>query len=59
MNLKTKKVELKTTQATEDEGALQKSADFVQAFLLGFEVQDADALLRSTTSTSSASRSRA
>ena len=47
MNLKTKKVELKTTQATEDEGALQKSADFIQAFLLGFEVQDAVALLRS------------
>ena len=46
MNLKTKKVELKTTQATEDEGALQKSADFIQAFLLGFEVQDAVALLR-------------
>jgi RNA-binding protein PNO1 len=46
MNLKTKKVELKTTKETEDEGALQKSADFVQAFLLGFEVQDAVALLR-------------
>ena len=38
MNLKSKKVELKTTDKTEDEGALQKSADFVQAFLLGFEV---------------------
>ena len=46
MNLKTKKVELKTTKHTEDEGALQKSADFVQAFLLGFEIQDAVALLR-------------
>eukprot|EP00227_Mantoniella_beaufortii_P002113 CAMPEP_0197609658 /NCGR_PEP_ID=MMETSP1326-20131121/51626_1 /TAXON_ID=1155430 /ORGANISM="Genus nov. species nov., Strain RCC2288" /LENGTH=228 /DNA_ID=CAMNT_0043178063 /DNA_START=205 /DNA_END=891 /DNA_ORIENTATION=+ len=46
MNLKSKKVELKTTDKTEDEGALQKSADFVQAFLLGFEVQDAVALLR-------------
>jgi RNA-binding protein PNO1 len=46
MNLKLKKVELKTTGKTEDEGALQKSADFVQAFLLGFEVQDAVALLR-------------
>ena len=46
MNLKTRKVELKTTKATEDEGALQKSADFVQAFLLGFEIQDAVALLR-------------
>jgi RNA-binding protein PNO1 len=46
MNLKAKKVELKTTKETEDDGALQKSADFVQAFLLGFEVQDAVALLR-------------
>ena len=39
-------MELKTTDKTEDEGALQKAADFVQAFLLGFEVQDAVALLR-------------
>ena len=46
MNLKLKKVELKTTDGTEDESALQKSADFVQAFLLGFDVQDAVALLR-------------
>ena len=46
MNLKSKKVELKTTERTEDESALQKSADFVQAFLLGFDVQDAVALLR-------------
>ncbi len=46
MNLKLKKVELKTTEKTEEEGALQKSADFVQAFLLGFDVQDAVALLR-------------
>jgi len=46
MNLKLKKVELKTTEKTEDEGALQKSAEFVKAFLLGFDVQDAVALLR-------------
>jgi len=46
MNLKTRKVEIKTKADTEDVGALQKAADFVQAFLLGFEVQDAVALLR-------------
>lgn len=38
MNLKTKKVEIKTTDKTEDSGALQRSADFVHAFLLGFEI---------------------
>lgn len=46
MNLKTKKVELKTKKQTPDAGNLQKGADFVQAFLLGFEVADAIALLR-------------
>ncbi len=39
-------VELKTTKETCDPGALQKCADFVQAFVLGFEVTDAVALLR-------------
>lgn len=46
MNLKTRKVEIKTTQKTNDTGILQKATDFVQAFLLGFEVRDALALLR-------------
>mmetsp|Transcript_2363 Transcript_2363/g.7213 ORF Transcript_2363/g.7213 Transcript_2363/m.7213 type:complete len:266 (-) Transcript_2363:81-878(-) len=46
MNLKTKSVELRTSEYTEDISALQKSADFVKAFILGFEVQDAIALLR-------------
>ena len=46
MNLKLRKVELKTTDKTDDESALQKSADFIQAFVLGFEIQDAVALLR-------------
>jgi RNA-binding protein PNO1 len=39
-------VELKTSSHTEDSGSLQKGADFVSAFMLGFEVQDAVALLR-------------
>lgn len=46
MNLKTRKVEIKNRPETEDTGALQKAADFVQAFVMGFEPQDAIALLR-------------
>jgi RNA-binding protein PNO1 len=46
MNLKSRKVEIKTTDATPDAGNLQRAADFVHAFILGFEVNDAIALLR-------------
>lgn len=46
MNLKTKTVEMKTNKYTEDQGALQKGADFIKAFTLGFDVDDAIALLR-------------
>lgn len=46
MNLRSRCVELRTTEATADASALQKCADFVQAFVLGFEVADAVALLR-------------
>lgn len=35
-----------TSPHTEDAGALQKAADFVRAFVLGFDVRDAIALLR-------------
>ena len=45
-NTKTRSVELKTSPHTIDTGALQKGADFCSAFFLGFEVQDAVALLR-------------
>mmetsp|Transcript_31920 Transcript_31920/g.38058 ORF Transcript_31920/g.38058 Transcript_31920/m.38058 type:complete len:261 (+) Transcript_31920:153-935(+) len=45
-NTKTRSVELKTSPHTLDTGALQKGADFVSAYTLGFEVQDAVALLR-------------
>eukprot|EP00249_Psilotum_nudum_P009000 c21645_g1_i1 orf=421-1065(+) len=46
MNLKSRKVELKTRHDTADISALQKCADFVHAFVLGFDVADAIALLR-------------
>lgn len=35
-----------TCRETEDPGAIQKAADFIQALCLGFEVDDAVALLR-------------
>jgi RNA-binding protein PNO1 len=45
-NTKTRSVEMKTSPHTLDVGGLQKGADFVSAFMMGFEVQDAVALLR-------------
>ncbi|KAI9839633.1 MAG: pre-rRNA-processing protein pno1 [Sarea resinae] len=46
MNIKNKAVELRTSKHTTDAGALQKGEDFVKAFTLGFDVDDAIALLR-------------
>jgi hypothetical protein len=47
MNIRSKAVELRTSKfTTEGGGALQKGADFVKAFALGFDVEDAIALLR-------------
>jgi len=45
-NLKTRKVELRNGPNTPDVGNLQKAADFVKAFIYGFEVNDALALIR-------------
>ena len=45
-NPKNRKVELRTSSHTPNIKSLQKCADFVQAFAMGFEVQDAIALLR-------------
>ena len=39
MNVKTKSVELRTCEETEDIGALQKGADFVRAYTLGFDIE--------------------
>eukprot|EP00049_Salpingoeca_infusionum_P018529 m.357648 g.357648 ORF g.357648 m.357648 type:complete len:225 (+) comp17891_c0_seq1:156-830(+) len=46
MNVVRRRVEIRTCEETESESALQKAADFVKAYMLGFDVQDAIALLR-------------
>ncbi|KAI9766531.1 MAG: pre-rRNA-processing protein pno1 [Geoglossum simile] len=46
MNLKTRCIELRTSKHTTSPSALQTGADFVKAFTLGFDVDDAVALLR-------------
>ncbi|KAI3686156.1 hypothetical protein L1987_79829 [Smallanthus sonchifolius] len=46
MNVKTRNVEMMTRRDTPDISNLQKCADFVHAFVLGFDVIDAVALLR-------------
>ena len=46
MNIRSRAVELRTSKHTTDSGALQKGEDFVKAFSLGFDVDDAIALLR-------------
>lgn len=46
VNMKTRSVELRTSSHTTDTGALQKGEDFVKAFTLGFDTDDAIALLR-------------
>lgn len=45
-NLKSRNVEIKTCKETHDIGSLTKAADFVKAFVLGFQVEDALALIR-------------
>ncbi|XP_067119881.1 RNA-binding protein pno1 [Centruroides vittatus] len=45
-NLKTRNVEIRTCKETKDKSAIQKAADFVQAFALGFDIEDALALVR-------------
>ena len=38
MNTKRRAVELRSSELTEDIGAIQKAADFLKAFMLGFEI---------------------
>lgn len=45
-NMKARQVEIRISPETPDIANLQKAADFVKAFLCGFEVDDALALLR-------------
>ncbi|GFQ66515.1 RNA-binding protein pno1 [Trichonephila clavata] len=45
-NTKAKMVELRTCEETKNINAIQKAADFIRAFALGFEVDDAMALVR-------------
>ncbi|KAK8814692.1 hypothetical protein WA556_003399 [Blastocystis sp. ATCC 50177/Nand II] len=45
-NVKTNCVELKTSPYTVDSGCLQKGEDYIHAFMLGFDIDDAVALLR-------------
>lgn len=45
-NIKTRNVEIKTCNETNEISALQKAADFIKAFVIGFEVEDSLALIR-------------
>ncbi|KAL1843380.1 hypothetical protein VTJ49DRAFT_1967 [Mycothermus thermophilus] len=46
MNVKEKRVELRSSKHTASNEALQMGADFVSAFAMGFDIDDAIALLR-------------
>ena len=46
MNTKLKCVEIRTCETTEEVSALHKSEEFLKAFMCGFDLQDAIAMLR-------------
>ncbi|KAA1469196.1 eukaryotic type KH-domain (KH-domain type I) [Dentipellis sp. KUC8613] len=46
MNVQRKCIEIRTSKHVKEVGALQKGADFCKAYALGFDVNDAIALLR-------------
>lgn len=45
-NLQTKRIEFRTNHTTENPAAIQKTEEFLKAFALGFDVDDAVVLLR-------------
>jgi RNA-binding protein PNO1 len=46
MNTKRKAVEIRASEETTEQNAVQKASEYMRAFLLGFSVEDAVALLR-------------
>ena len=46
MNTKGKCVEIRNSEKTEDISAMQKSTEFLKAFMCGFDLQDSIAMLR-------------
>ena len=46
MNVSARAVEMRSSKYTVDPGALQRGEDFVRAFCLGFDLEDAIAMLR-------------
>ena len=46
MNVSARTVEMRSSRYTVDPGALQRGEDFVRAFCLGFDLEDAIAMLR-------------
>jgi RNA-binding protein PNO1 len=46
MNTKSKHVELRTSKDTEDIAVIDRAVEFIRAVIIGFEISDAEALLR-------------
>ncbi len=46
MNTAKKCVEIRSSEFTTDKIALQRGTDFLKAFMLGFDIEDAVAMLR-------------
>jgi RNA-binding protein PNO1 len=45
-NTRSKTIELKTSEHTTDPGALQRGEDYLIAYVYGFDIEDAIALLK-------------